>query len=357
MGGEEPSAGAKPDDSSAAAEKNADDVEFLQTTQSFLDEGAELSSSHLLGLLMEFRTIRNDVASRKLGVRVDEVDAWAAELEGEGWITSSAGVEAGIKEYSITKKGLDRVSSLKKKISIKEKKGDEKKKRKLVNPMGLLSAKIKPLLLWSVSLILKLKLYSLDIIIGISFLSSLYLTYRFLKDPNAESVSFFFAVIILSIIVVFYNQYKKYLQSKGLVGLVDRIIFVIDYNKKSLILLLIFLLIIYDVAQIILHPLFRGMYLMYLMIFITTSVLVYYPKKKIMDVVKFYIGMSSLMYSMLLMSGISSITLVILGGQYRTFDFFFGFCLVVVIQLNENSLGVGVKSLKKMLTEQSGQKQ
>jgi len=313
-------------------------------------ECTQLSCRHLLGLIVEFGRLNDFVAARKLGVSLEQVREWAGELEEEGWIIKSE-LEVGIQSYSVTKDGSDRLKELRAEIKFRETPVDDKPKSKPKNPLVLLF--LTPLRLTGILYLLKfIKSYPRDFLLLATTLFSVYLLYLFIQEPNAEALSFFFAVLMFSVTLLLYNHYKKHSKAGGLLGFADWLFWVVKSRRKYFALIAIYVLLIYVVAKIILRPLDSAPYLMYFILLVSTSVLLYYPKKTLFGTIKFYVGMAALMYSVILIAGLSSLTYLLAGTAYRLLDLFVGFCVITLVQLNEDTLGVGVKSLRRMLKEQ-----
>jgi transposase len=314
------------------------------------DEEAELSRRHLLGLVLEFNSITDSKASQKLGVSVEQVRAWASELEKEGWISVSD--ELGARSYSLSKEGLSRIKDLKKSIVARD--VEEKKEIKSKVPLKAKLAESSSKLTSSAGFFSSILRASYrDVVLMISTASAVYLLYLFVTKPNKEVLSFFFAVLMFSIVLLLYNQYKKHLKTAGFIGFVEWFLWMLKKRRRYIALIMTYILFIYVLVLVIVYPLTRAVNLIYLIVLMSTSVLIYYPKKNLLETAKFHIGMVALMYALLLLSGLSSITLALLKEQSRLFDVFIGFCIILLVQLNEDKIGVGVKSLQKMLREHS----
>jgi hypothetical protein len=180
---------------------------------------------------------------------------------------------------------------------------------------------------------------------------SVYLLYHFIQEPNTQILSFFLAVLTLSVTLMLYNQYKRYLKKGGVISFIEWFIWILKSRKNYIALIITYILLIYAIVMVIIHPLERALYLMYVVMLISTSVLLYYPKERLVDVLKFYAGMAALMYSILLFFELASVSATLMGEKYRVLDIFIGLCIILLIKINEDRLGVGVKPLKKMITE------
>jgi len=126
---------------------------------------------------------------------------------------------------------------------------------------------------------------------------------------------------------------------------------VIGSRKRYVAIIITYILLIYFVVMFIVYPADRAAYLTYSIVVISTSVLISAPKKNVMDVIKFYIGIIFLTYSVLLIVGLRSITITLLEESSRIVDVIVGVVILLLVQLNDENLGVGVNSLKKILKE------
>ena len=308
--------------------------------------GNPISQRHLLGLILEIRNLKDDAAARKLGVSIQQIREWASELEKEGWVIISSD-DGVMQSYSVTKGGLGKLKSLKKQITEQE----NYVPKPVVPPKARMAesrARFKSRIDAYGNLV---KSSYRDFILLASTLISVYLLYVFITKPNNEVLSFFLAVLIFSVVLLLFNQYDRYLKTKKVISFIEWLMWVIGSRKRYVAIIITYILMIYFVVMFIVYPADRAAYLTYSIVVISTSVLISAPKKNVMDVIKFYIGIIFLTYSVLLIVGLRSITITLLEESSRIVDVIVGVVILLLVQLNDENLGVGVNSLKKILKE------
>ncbi|MCX6694722.1 MAG: hypothetical protein NTU61_00280, partial [Candidatus Altiarchaeota archaeon] len=178
-----------------------------------IDESIQISNRHLLGLVVEYDLLTDVIAARKLSVPVEQVRTWANELLQDGWIAITEG-EFGVQEYALSKDGKGRMKEMRKEISFREKDVETKVKVPMSKQIPQLILK-----LTGIAFLIKFVRRSyMDIMMVSSVAYSIYLLYQFIKQPNDEALSFFMALLVFSITIFLYNQYRKYLRSGGVIG-------------------------------------------------------------------------------------------------------------------------------------------
>ena len=123
----------------------------------------------------------------------------------------------------------------------------------------------------------------------------------------------------------------------------------VNLKRKYIAAILTLTLMIYISGLLIRNPDNLAVYIMGYMIVLSTALLLYYPKETISDALKFYMGMIQLTYSLLLISGLVTISEIFLVAKSSTIDVVIGLSFLLILQLNQETFGVGPKEFKKMV--------
>ncbi len=306
-----------------------------------LDE--ELNSRHLLGLVFELNGVKESAAARKLEVPAEKISRWTSELDKQGLMRVTER-ETGDPLLRITPEGLKKLEKLEKEFA-REEEGEEENPRP--DPRKALkktAGRIKAFLVRAAALIKEL---FRDIILATSTLLSLYLLKVFFDNPTVEVLSFFFGSLLLSLVLVLYHQYKKYLKTREVIGFMQWVERLAESQRVYIALTIVTLLLIYLAGMFVLNPQYRGVYLMLAVLFASLAALVYYPKKTTGEAVRFIAGMALLVYGLLLIVGWMSVT-SFFGNNVRLIDAGFGAALLILVHVNEGFFGIRVKQLKRM---------
>jgi len=306
-------------------------------------QGEALSNEHLLGLVLEINGIKESAASQKLEVGLNQVKKWTTELEAEGYVEVTE-KETGDCVLKITPQGLERVKKLRKKWL-----ADEEEEAKPVVDKKQVMNERKEKIKKAFSRVGRiLKELSRDIILVGSTLVSLYLIKVFIDNPNAEVLSFLFGSILLSIVLILYHQYKKYLKTTKVLGFMQWIEQLAEAQKNYIALTLISLFLIYVTVMFVTNPQFRGVYLILAALFLASAALIYVPKKTVKGALRFYLGISLMMYALTLIIGWMKLTGLVFETESRLIDVGVGLALLVIVHLNESVFGVRESTLKKI---------
>ncbi|MFH1404459.1 MAG: hypothetical protein ABIH11_09345 [Candidatus Altiarchaeota archaeon] len=305
-----------------------------------------LTKKHFLALVFELGRVRRDLAFKKIGISPEVGKAWISELESEGWIRVS-GDELGEPLLEVTPKALDRQKDIVRMLEEHERDvaEDAKPKYTVKQKFGRFADTSKRSF---TSVIVSFFMNLRDILIIASTLLSLYLLYNFILSPNTAILNFLLGAILLALVLILYRQYEKYLKTRSFISFVEWVMLLINMRRKHIAVIITLVFLIYIAGLMMLDPDDTGIYLMGCMVVLTTGLLISYPKKSIADALKFYVGMAQLMYSMLLIVGMLSITDPILVSKSRTIDVVVGILFLIILQLNEEFFGVGPTEFKKM---------
>jgi DNA-binding PadR family transcriptional regulator len=294
----------------------------------------KLTSKNLLTVILEFEgKIRESSASRKMGVESETVRGWAEELEAEGFI-ELAELGVGDPLLQVTPAGLKKLDDIKREWKEQEGVGEEGEsedkpgggKRKLGFNVKAGFTRVRGM--------------AMDFVILGTSIVALYLLKQFIEDPNAEVLSFFFGAILLSVTFLIYNQYKKSLKTRKVFGFMQWFLQLLQEKRRYIATTIVSMLMIYAVGMLILEPYNRSFYIMLMVLIASTGMLIYYPKKTFFGVIKFYIGIGLLAYALMLIVNLLSITSTLFEQRVRLLDVGVGIALLVLIQMNEDWLGI-----------------
>jgi len=187
----------------------------------------------------------------------------------------------------------------------------------------------------------------MDFVLIFCFLASLLLLKQFLENPNLGAFGFLVGSVLLSLVVLMFKQYKNTLKTAKVVGFIEW--FVEDFQKQRKMIGLAagILLMIYAIGMLIVHQRDRGIYLLVAVIAAATVHLAYNPKKDLMEIAKFYAGMVAMSAGLMLVFSLISLTELFFGSRVFVIDAVFGVGLLLVVYLNEKTLGLSSLSSTK----------
>jgi molybdenum-dependent DNA-binding transcriptional regulator ModE len=315
--------------------------------ESDVGSGEKLSKTHLLALVFELGSVKASLAAQKLGVSYEVVEQWVRELESDGWVRI-LDAEVGEPKLEVTEYGMHRKHELIR---------DFEEQRQLVSEAREVREPVKEKLK---HFVLKLnavfiRLFKLflsnvkDVLILFFTAISAYLFYQFLLDPNAAALNFLFVAVLISLVLIMYRQYEAYLKTRTFISFLEWIPILVKKHHRYIALILTFIFLIYLTGMVLLYPKDIGVYIMGYVLAFTTGILFYYHRKSVSEGIRFYVGMIQLTYSLLLITGLLSITEPLLVAKSRLIDVTVGILLLLIVQLNEAYFGVGAKEFKRMI--------
>lgn len=298
----------------------------------------------LLSLMIEAGRITKTAASVKLGVDLKTINDWVNTLEKEGWVkVTDRELEDSILE--VKESALREFMDAEKELFGKEKdvvKGEQQKVR--------LGERIKNLLGKVLNFTTRSKM-DFAMILAATF--SFYLIKRFVSDPDQEALSFLIAMVVFSVMIVIYHKYEKVLKTRGVIVFAASLMEAMVQKRRSILSVLISIVFVGSVGAFLFGPGHSIYSLLLCVILLSTIILLYQPKKTMGEMLGFYLGMVLLTCSILLIIGMLGVSMIIFGAgnESHMIDIAVALAIMVVLQLNEDSLGVGVKSFQKMIPE------
>ncbi len=323
------------------------DVKEGEKTDESTNSTDILNKDHLLGLILEFKHVKKSVALKKINVSNEVINEWIIELEKEGWISVSE-IEYDDPIMEITSKGLDEAKHLMKNLQEEQSREDEADKPKISTKQAFKGAADKSKIQFK-SFIASFINNSKDILVVVSILLSVSLLYQFLQNPNTYVLNFLLGAFLLSLTLILYRQYENYLKTRQFLSFMEWCMMLVNLKRKYIAAILTLTLMIYISGLLIRNPDNLAVYIMGYMIVLSTALLLYYPKETISDALKFYMGMIQLTYSLLLISGLVTISEIFLVAKSSTIDVVIGLSFLLILQLNQETFGVGPKEFKKMV--------
>jgi hypothetical protein len=287
----------------------------------------ELNSKHLLALVLEIPSIKESEAARKLQVGLDQIQEWREELRKNDLI-EVLDEEVGDPRLQVTREGHKRLMVLERELTGRRD-DDIKISLKHISMKDVVN-----------SLNKRTKGFWMDLLLFLSTCFSLYLLREFFQNPNVQVMSFFFGSVILSITLVFYQQYKKSLKATEFIGFVTWTVISIKKFQQYFAIAFVSMLMIYAIGMLILNPNNLNLYIVLSVVIASTSLLIGLPKKTFMGVLKFYIGTVMLPLGLLITVGMMSLTQEVFGQEIRLLDFIFGVGLLVIVYLNRTEFGL-----------------
>ena len=302
-----------------------------------------MTSRHLLALVLELGKISESEASRKMGVEPGRIREWVDELQAEGFI-GSGDTDIGDITLKVTPEGLKKLKKIESDWieqegadAEKEAKAEARRKGK---PKPRLKLGLKAVFNVVFNAVKAIRRSWVDLVILGAILASLYLLKQFVESPNAEALSFFFVSLLLSFTLMLYNRYRKSLKTAKFIGFMEWFFQLVKSNSRYIASLLVLVLMIYVVGMFMLKPHQRNMYLMAIILTASTGLLIYYPKRSILGVLKFYVGIILLAYGLLLIVDGVSLTGTFFESKVRLLDLGIGIAFLVLVHLNEGWIGI-----------------
>ena len=314
-------------------------------------EAPEVGEEVLL-MLERFGSIDKSSALRELQVSPETLDNWVDELERDGWVKVT---DRELDDYYIglTKESLERIKQLKElkkeeESFVEEAIEDKEPKKKF--DLKLFLEKIKNT---SVRFILLLRSNIIDLSLIAFFLLVVHLILAFIQDPNQRIMNFLAAIVMFSALLLIYRSYKEKLKTKTLLELVVEFFQILREKIKHIIASMFIVLLIYFAGWVIIYPEFRVISILLCTIVLTSIIGVYHPLKTKSKMLKFQIGMLLIVYSMLVIAGMASITQLIVEYTLRIVDLGMGISLLAIIYINRSFFGVEVEYFKEILLQES----
>jgi predicted transcriptional regulator len=301
---------------------------------------------NLLILVSELKSVLESNAAIKLEMAENLVSQLAEELEYEGLINVDK--TGGDPEYKISEEGKKRIKKLHKEIQREEEEREKAEKPKISYSMlvEMLQKRVDRII-GRVKYMCREGLH--ETILLALVLSSAYLIYVFLRNPNTQVFSFLYATIILSFSLLLYRDYRNELKTDAAVNFIEWRIRFIKKHGGHIFTLLSLVSLVYAVGMIVMDPDRMDVYIMLAAFLVSTSTVFYTAELTVKNILKFYAGVLLLTYSLLLITGASSVTETVLNYFIRIVDLGVGLVVMVIVYINRQFFGVNIESLKEML--------
>ncbi|GEM_PF-2828981 len=300
---------------------------------------ASPTEEDLLALVLEARNIRVEEAARKFGVQPSVINQLASELEKKGLLEIRDKGSSDVL-LSVTYDSLKKVKLLEKEL-VKKYKTPEKEEKKKPSPAETLK---------------KTRTFGWDLI----FLLLVLLCIRYLglfADNPKDAMNFLIAVILFFVAVLIYNRKKNLMHTRSVIAKMKLVIhLVITYpgeNKKHVTSFIILVLATFFTGRFLSSPEHEIYNLIVAVLLLAGIVVIYRSKASPSTKFRFYMGMLFIVYSMMLLAGITSLTDFLFGSRERTYDSFVGFALLMILYLNRGTLGLGKISLTQLFERKS----
>jgi hypothetical protein len=295
----------------------------------------ELTSMHLLALILELNGVKESEADRKLQVGFDQVRDWRVELQRDGLIEVDE--ELTDPQMRITKAGMKRLKEIENQWIAQE--GVETKQKAAGFGLAIRGLRLR---MRAISKKEKTDLrgIQMDVLIVLSSMFSIYLLVMFFKNPDVEAFSFLLGSAMLSIAIILYQQYSKTLRAKEFFGFATWVFQQVVNYRDYLLMLFVLVLMVYDVGMFVLKRFALSTFILFAVIIASTGYLIFFPKRTLTGVVKFYLGMFLLALGLVLVLNILSLTEYVFGEAIRWLDFVFGIGFIFLAHLNERELGL-----------------
>ena len=285
-------------------------------------EGGEL-----LSLLLQFGRMPESSAVKDLGVGRDVVREWEKALADEGWIKRP--------DPLLSDPLLELSPEYDKKLSLIREQArrpvESKSAAGKLVPAKSTTPKMSPL-------------FAYDMTVLISLALSVYLILKFAKNPQAGFSSAIAGVVLFAVSMSVLRAHRRVSQAKSGKGLAQSTpsLFaeVVSRRKRYIVVVAMVLAIIFLVGRFLVSRNPENMLL--LIIPLSTIPLVFLRRVKAGFIVRYYIGMILLMYSLLLLTGFYSVSAILVGSESRAVDVLVSFVIIGLIQLSEKYFGVGV---------------
>lgn len=286
----------------------------------------EIEGEELLVLILRVYKIKKSAAIRSLGVDESTVDDWISALMEAGWI-KPIDTDLDDPPLEISETTFEKINDIRKGVVFKELVKEKKKKKKAIRSPVKID-----------------KIVMLDILIVLTTIASILLVYKFVMDPDKESLSFIIAMALFSVVILIYKAYSKVSRTRkffSVIGLIFRnLIHILTKRKKHIFAVFTILILFYFAGRFVVT---KKIYFIPLVVLsMTTFLLTYLPKQTRGANLRFYMGILLLTFALLL-----------LGGLYKPVDSRFlnvsaAIISLILLQVKESSFGVGIKSFKEM---------
>lgn len=291
----------------------------------------ELNEGHLLALILEVKGITEDEAAFKLQLPKATIHEWRASLESQG-LVATPDDEGGQGVMVLTREGERKLKKLGRELEAQE--AEEAAPKAKADPKALFRR-------MSSKAVLKIRDLWLDIVVLCMVVISLKLLKNFADAPDVQALSFFFASLMLSLVLILYQQYKRSMKAAQFVSFFQWAVEATVGQRKIIALAIVVALIMYSVGMSLLHPGKAGLYIIVAVVVAATGHLIYSPKRSPAKIIKFYAGVVLISTGLVLVVGLISLTETLFGNEVRVLDFFFGFSFLFIAYFNQRDFGLG----------------
>jgi DNA-binding MarR family transcriptional regulator len=296
---------------------------------------------HFLALIIEVQPITAYEASRKLGVDIQTAIRWSKTLSAEGLIECDP--ELTDPPLTVTKKGKKTLENIEKQwVDFERRELEKEEKQKPQKPKTSPAEKLKKTLA-------KIRSLWADTLLTLSVLILIHFLRIFLMDPNAQALSFLFASVLASLLLLMIHQYRKTVDKMRVVTFVKWTFNTANAQRRIIAFIIVLWFILYSLGMIILNPENLSPYLVMTILSASTIHLIYSPKNTIRESLKFYFGILLLCAGLLLIAGLESLTDMLFESKSRLIDLFFGLGFILLAYINQEALG-----LKRLLEKTPG---
>ncbi|MFC2163183.1 hypothetical protein ACFLRF_05830 [Candidatus Altiarchaeota archaeon] len=306
-----------------------------------------VTKKHLLAMVYQLKRVSTSLVAKQLCVSHEQVAKWTGELVDEG-LLRILDTGAGDPILGVSDAGLSRQHDLLREFQ-HEAEDALKPPEVHVTPsdqLKMATTKARR----NVSHAYKSFMTNVrDLLLLCSSVLIFYLLYEFLMDPNVYALNFLLGALLIALSLMLYKKYQDHMQTKKFLSFMEWFGWYVKAQNNNIAFVVTVLLMIYTTGMLFFYPQELAVYVMSYIFSLTTGILIYYPRKDLFSAMKFYLGMMLLTYSLMLLWGIVSITQLALGTRSYFLDFVVGILLLLLVQLNESTLGVGSTEFKKML--------
>lgn len=295
----------------------------------------EVGSQHLLALVIEYSGISEAAAVRSLGVDPDSVRGWAKELAGQGLIEVTEVL--GERIYEVTPAGMKKLRDFKKELLTREEVPEKKPRKSPKQELGKVGESVGS----AYGQIAKsLAENWMDALFLVAILFSLFLLKEFYANPNMEGLSFLLGMVLLSLIILLYSQYKKQLKARAFEGFLAWLREYMAARRKYVATVVVAVALVYVSVMLFMNPQDKGYYVILAVVVASTGLLAYNPKKDMSEVARFYVGVTLIAYGLMLLVDWVSVTQLLFNAKSRLIDAGVGVGLLLLVQLNQDYFGI-----------------
>lgn len=316
------------------------------------EEKLELSedSKIFLFFINELHAVRQDNAAAKLEWDVEYLYSLAEELSYKGFIDIELGSENPM--FTLAEEGRKFVDKIHREVQLPDEDGASEESEKPKPSLNKLVKKILGGVKNAVKLFaekIREEFHKLLFLLSIGF--SLYLLLMFLQDPNKEIFSFLFGTFIISLILILYARYKSELERRAFIGFAEWFIVFLKRHRGPLLVTSVGISLVYVLGMVTLGGVDSTAYFIIAAVLLSTPVAIYMPHSDVHSIFRFYAGMVLLVYSMLLLVGVSSITSELFKQPFALMDFAFGAMFLFIAYTLRDYFGIGVEPIYEVLNE------